>query len=449
MPARAPDIVAAQRQLLDHLARRGYPLANVTDRKTTVDHDATSMTVAVTVEAGPAARFGPLAITGLSRVNEGYVRSLLTVPEGAPYDRDAVEASRTALLATGLFDTVEITPARVVGAQGELPITIAVSEGMHRSIGFGGGYSTSEGFGGEVFWEHRNLLGRNETLHLSVTAAEIEQSLKANARKPGFLRPDQSLLADAAMTNRNTSAFDEKSIVGGIGVERPFGETWRATAGVSAEYSVLTDDVGKRDFRLVGLPLTGRRDTTDNPLNPTRGTRLNLSLTPYGGGGGNNTLLFAVGTAGGTAYTAIDADRRYVLAGRAKFGSLFGEETAAVPANKRFYAGGGGSIRGYAFQRVGPLDDQNDPLGGRSLVEISGELRVRVTETVGIVPFIDGGAVFDSAYPDFAEEFRWAGGLGVRYFSGIGPLRLDVAVPINKRSGDDSFEFYISLGQAF
>ena len=446
--ARAPDIVAAQRRLLDELARRGYPLARVVDRKTMIVHAQTTMTVALTVDAGPAARFGAASIEGLDRVQESYVRGLLAWQDGAPYDRDAVEKSRTAILATGLFNTVEIAPATTVDAGGTLPMTITVAEGKHRSLGFGANYSTSEGIGGEIFWEHRNLLGRNETLRVSLTAAEIEQSIKAQGRKPGFLRPDQSLLADAALTNRNTEAFDEQSIAGSIGVERPLGDVWRATAGVSAEYSILTDEEGKDTFQLFGLPVSGRRDTTDSLLDPTRGTRLNLSLTPYGGKG-DGPLLFAVATAGGTAYTALDADKRFVLAGRLKFGSLFGEETASVPANKRFYAGGGGSVRGYAFQSVGPLDAQNDPLGGRSLVEVNGEVRIRLTESVGIVPFIDGGSVFDTSYPDFSESFLWAGGLGVRYFSGIGPLRLDVAIPINKRTSDDSFQFYISLGQAF
>ncbi|HEY5597759.1 MAG TPA: autotransporter assembly complex family protein [Kiloniellales bacterium] len=448
MAARAPDIVAAQRRLLDDLARRGHPLARVVDRKTFVTEATTTMTVTLTVDAGPAARFGAVTIEGLSRVKDNYVRDLLAWEKGATYDRDAVEKSRTALSATGLFTTVEIAPASAVEADGTLPVTVSVTEGRHRSIGFGANYSTSEGFGGEVFWEHRNLLGRNESLRLSLTAAEIEQSLKAQGRKPGFLRPDQALLAETALTNRNTDAFDEQSVTGSIGVERPLPENWRATAGVSAEYSILTDEEGRDSFRLFGLPLSGWRDTTDSLLDPTRGTRLNLSLTPYGGGG-DGTLLFAVATAGGSAYTALDADQRFVLAGRLKLGSLVGEETPSVPANKRFYAGGGGSVRGYAFQAVGPLDDQNDPLGGRSLVEVSGEVRVRITDSVGIVPFIDGGSVFDASYPDFSETIRWAGGLGIRYFSGIGPLRLDVAVPINKRSSDDSFQFYISLGQAF
>ncbi len=160
--------------------------------------------------------------------------------------------------------------------------------------------------------------------------------------------------------------------------------------------------------------------------------------------------MFFTTTAGGSAYYALDSDSRFVLAGRTKIGSAIGEPTDKIPANKRFYAGGGGSIRGYDFQSVGPLDADNDPLGGRSLLEVGAELRIRATESIGLVPFVDGGTVYDSPYPDFEEAFRWAAGVGVRYFTGFGPIRLDIALPLDKRKDvDDDFQLYISFGQAF
>ena len=138
-----------------------------------------------------------------------------------------------------------------------------------------------------------------------------------------------------------------------------------------------------------------------------------------------------------------------MLSARTRIGSIIGQETDELPANKRFYSGGGGSVRGYEFQSIGPEDDKGDPTGGRSVLEVSGEVRLRVTEDIGLVPFIDGGTVSEQPFPDFDERFLWAGGLGLRYFTGIGPLRLDVAFPINGRDSDDIFQFYISLGQAF
>lgn len=448
MPGRAPAILAAQSALLDTLADRGHPLAKVLDRKTVIDHGTRTMTVSLAADAGPAARFGAVTIEGLSAVDEDYVRSKITWTEGERYDRAKVEATRRTLSDAGLFASVAVTAEKKVGTDGTLPMTVTLVEGKHRSIGFGASYSTSEGFGGEVFWEHRNLFGRNERLRLTLTAAEIEQVLEADFRKPGFLRPDQDLLANVAVGNRDTDAFSEQSVSGSVGLERPWGENWRVSGGVSGEYGFLEDEDGEETIRLFGLPVRGVRDTTGDLLNPVKGTRLNLALTPYAGKGDDN-LLFAVSTATGSAYYAVDREQRFVLAGRAKIGTIVGEETESVPANKRFYAGGGGSIRGFEFQSVGPLDAENDPLGGRSILELNAEVRIRLTERFGLVPFVDGGTVSDSSYPDFDETVRWAAGLGGRYFTDFGPLRFDIAVPLNKRNIDDEFQFYISLGQAF
>ena len=162
-----------------------------------------------------------------------------------------------------------------------------------------------------------------------------------------------------------------------------------------------------------------------------------------------NTLFLVSEVSGSTYYSVFDDDQ-LVLAARTRVGSIVGEETEVIPANKRFYAGGGGSIRGFEFQKVGPLDDDEDPLGGRSVLELGFEARIRLTETIGLVPFIEGGTVFDSSFPDFDEELLWSAGLGLRYFTAIGPVRLDVGFPLNGRDGVDGlFEFYVSLGQAF
>ena len=449
MPARAPTILAAQRALLETLSNRGYPLAKVLDRKTTVDHGTTTMTAALTVDAGPFARFGPVTIEGLDSVEEAYVRDLIAWTEGERYDRTKVEATRRALSNSGLFASTAIDSATQTDPQDRLPMTITLAEGKHRSIGFGANYSTDEGFGGEVFWEHRNFFGRNERLRLTLTAAQIEQILEADFRKPNFLQRDQVLLTNLAVSNRDTTAFNEQSVTGTLGLERPLGENWQVSGGVSGEYSVLEDVDSNETFQLFGLPVRGARDTTDDPLNPTQGTRFNLALTPYIGQDDDDSLLFGVATTSGAAYYALDNDRRFILAGRAKIGTILGEETDSIPANKRFYAGGGGSVRGFEFQSVGPLDENDSPLGGRSLLELNTEVRVRVTERIGLVPFLDGGTVVDSSQPDFTEPIRWAAGLGARYFSDFGPIRLDVAVPVNRRNIDDSYQFYISLGQAF
>ena len=201
----------------------------------------------------------------------------------------------------------------------------------------------------------------------------------------------------------------------------------------------------------MGLPGSLTRDSRDDDFDATEGTRLNMAVTPYVTTG-DDSFFFVVTEVGGSAYLSLQREDRVVLAGRTRVGSILGASRAEIPANKRFYAGGGGSIRGYEYQKVGPLDEENDPLGGRSLLELGVELRLRLTERFGMVPFVDGGTVFVD--PDFRSDedrtLRWAAGLGFRYYTPIGPLRLDFAFPLNGREGiDNDFQFYISIGQAF
>ncbi|MGF1611019.1 MAG: autotransporter assembly complex family protein, partial [Kiloniellales bacterium] len=460
--ARAPAIVEAQRRLLRQLSNSGYPLAEVSNRRAVVDHAATTMTVELQVAAGPRATFGATTIEGLSEVKDDYVRDLLHWQHGALYDQRQVEAARLALSQSDLFSSIRIAHAETVEADGSLPMAVTLAEREHRTLGAGASFSTSEGPGGQIYWEHRNLFGRNEQLRLSLRAALIERSARANFRRPHYLQLDQALLAETEFAQRTTDAFDEDSARGFVGLERKIDETWSVSGGVAIEFAKLTesdlkagtDEEVTRNFRLYSTPLGVRRDTSNSLLNPTEGTKLNLALTPYVGtlrdfGAFEESLLFLASELSGSAYLSLDAEDRIVLAGRGRIGSIVGASTETLPANKRFYSGGGGSVRGYEFQSIGPEDARGDPTGGRSVMEGGGEIRIRVTEDIGVVPFVEGGIIGEEAFVDFEERFLWAAGLGLRYYTAVGPLRLDVAFPINGRDKDDLFQFYISLGQAF
>lgn len=453
MAARAPAVVQAEQSLVEQLQERGYPFARVRERKTFVNHEKHEMTVKLAIDAGPAAKFGPLSFEGQKDVDPAYLHRLADWPEGEPYDHRVVRDLERRLAATGLFSTANAETAPEPDPDGSLPVTVTLVEREKRSIGASAFISTDIGPGGEIFWEHRNLFGQNEKLRLGATGSPIEQTGHVTFRKPAFLRSDQELLADISGGFEDNDAYQREAVDGLIALERPFLENWRISAGGSLGYEVVDDAAdngeGTRNFTLFGLPLTANRDTTDDPLNPASGTRLQLSLTPYTGVG-SKSLLFLTAVAGGSAYYAVDEDERFILAGRARVGSILGEDTDALPASRRFYAGGGGSIRGYEYQLVGPLDNDEDPFGGTSLVELSGELRVRVSDEIGVVPFVDGGTVYDNPIPNGDETMRWAAGLGVRYFTGFGPVRLDVAFPLNPRDRvDEAFQFYISFGQAF
>jgi translocation and assembly module TamA len=247
----------------------------------------------------------------------------------------------------------------------------------------------------------------------------------------------------------DSKAFDELGAEAAIGVRLPIIRKWRGAADVSLETARLKDQGDTDTSTLVGLPLAMSYDGTDSRTRPTEGVRLRLGATPYAGHL-DKAIAFFASTVRGSGFLALDEERRFVLAGRAKAGSIVGESVEDLPANKRFYAGGDRSIRGYKFQRVGPLDDKNDPTGGRSLFEVGAELRVVAWRSIEVVPFVEGGNVYDQVYPDFSQAPRWAAGLGLRHHTLIGPVRLDFAFPLNRRKDvDDRFQFYISLGQAF
>lgn len=449
-PARAESIVSAQRQALRQLARQGYPRASVTDQQAVVDHATMTMTVELTIASGPAARFGALRFNGLEEVEEDYLRRLAQWPRGEVFNRTRLEELRRKLSGTGLFETVKLSEAENIGSSGELPVTVEVKERERRSIGAGVEYSSSEGAGTRFFWEHRNLFGQAERLRGDLIVAELRQEISGSFIKPNLWQEDQDFRAELAIRQEDSEAFEEQTIFGFVGLERKWRDNWTLGAGTSYEYSIIDDQEGEETFALIGLPLTARYDSSNSLLDPTSGFRIGTALTPYVGVLAESTNFVRAEIEGSTYYSVLKDDR-LVLAVRGRVGSIAGEETDDIPATKRFYAGGGGSVRGYEFRTLGPLDDDDDPLGGRSVLEFGFETRIKVTEEIGVVPFVEGGNVFDSEVPDFSEEIQWAAGLGFRYYTAIGPLRLDVGVPVNPRDDDidDAFQFYISLGQAF
>jgi translocation and assembly module TamA len=448
-PARAEVVADARRRLLEMLANAGHPLTKVVDQSALVDHADDSLSVAIEITPGEQARFGPLEIAGATSVEADYIEGFIPWREGEVFDRSKLNDARQRLLDTGLFAVVAFERPNALDADGELPVTVRVEERKHRSISLGGRWSTDEGLAVDAQWEHRNLFGRQESLSLSGELGEIKREFAAAFKKPHFLRRDQDLLANGALAREETDAFDGPLTRYFVGLQRKITENWKIVAGVPVEFSNLSDLQGARKFSLVGLEVRGERDTSNDRLDPSAGSRIRLSLKPYYGTG-DNRVNFLTGRLGLAGYYAVDDEEFYILAGRARFGSIVGESTATLPANKRFYAGGGSSIRGYRFQSVGPLGPANTPLGGRSLFEVSAELRAKVTDTIGGVIFIDGGNAYDDELPNLSTDLQWAIGFGGRYFTTFGPVRLDFGFPLNPRDGvDDLMQFYISIGQAF
>ncbi|WP_374445000.1 autotransporter assembly complex family protein [Stella sp.] len=448
-PVRSADILAAEGHVLARLREAGRPLARRVDRRIVVDHALRAATVTWIVDPGPAARFGETRIEGLVDAREPMVRRRLRWQAGEAYDSRKVDATRKALAGSGLFSSVRIAAADRVDPDGTVPMTVTLVEGERRSVGGGLRYSTSTGFGTELFWEHRDLFGNGDRVRLSGTFAEQELGATATYRRPYFLADEQDLVASLTLADEKPPAYDNRFLRIHGGIERRFPPHWTAGAGLQYERMEVTAQRRTNRYHLVGAPVFLRRDTSDDLLNPTSGYRTTLSATPYFGveDGALGVLKLRIDQ---TAYWRLDEEGSWVLAAGASLGSLLGAGRGEVPAPQRFYAGGGGSVRGFGFQMAGPVDAAGDPLGGKSLLTGGAELRIKVTETIGVVPFLEAGTVTDSTLPGFGDRLFVGAGIGLRYYTSFGPVRLDLATPLNRRDGvDDLVQVYISLGQAF
>ena len=448
-PAVASRIIDAEQQLLVELARRGYPLARLIDHRVVADFAVNAVTVDVTVDTGPFARFGRVDIVGLEEVRARYVQRRLPWQQGEPFDPRQLELARRRLVATGLFASVRVASGADVEEGDRLPVSIELRERPHRSIGGGVNYSTSEGPGASVFWEHRNLFHEDEDLRVRAENNFTLTSLGATYRDPDFLAADQDLLLTSRLREERTEAFVSTAVTASAAMEWHLTEAWRASAGLAFERSREEENNRQRSFTLVSTPLQAYQDTTDDLLDPTRGGRFTLAVEPALEALGSS-LNFVHTELADTLYLHVRDDPRIILAGWARIGSIFGAETPELPANWRFYAGGGGSVRGYGFQLAGPVDAEGDPIGGKSLLAFGGEARFRATDTVGAVAFLEAGNVYNRQLPSLGEDLFWGAGIGLRYFTPIGPVRADLAVPLNRRTNvDDPFQVYLSLGQAF
>jgi translocation and assembly module TamA len=449
-PASSAPVLAAEPKIVDLLAQHGRPFARVTNRRVVVDHGTRTMSVTYTVEAGSTAKFGAVSIEGVKSVAPIYVENRIAWQRGTPFDSRDSEKTRKALVESGLFNTVRIVNGKDVDSAGEVPMTIYVTERQQRSIGAGISYNTSEGFGANTFWEHRNLFGGAEKLRLSADFAQDRLGLVANYRQPDFLRKNNDLLATAELAQDTPVAYTSRRQRLFSGMERRFGELVIGGAGLQFEHANVTEAARQitQTYSLAGVPIFARRDSTDDLLNPTTGTRAAATVTPYTSVTGGS-LTFASARLSGSAYRKLASSDRFTIAGFGAIGSIVGESRDALPADKRLYAGGGGSLRGYGYQLAGPINSDHKPFGGRSVLEFGSELRVKITETIGVVPFAEAGNVYDQSYPKLGSRLLYDAGIGARYYTPVGPVRFDVAVPLSRRQGDAPFQIYVSLGQAF
>ena len=449
-PAEAATVIAAIDRIQDVFRNKGYPFAKISSTRHILDHGTRELESEVRVLPGEYSLMGDLELTGTSGVKRSYLDYLITWEEGEPWNQDKVEAFREALRASALFQSIDLEPDDEADAGGRRGVVADLVTAPARTVGGALKYDTSFGAGVQGFWEHRNLTGQGDSLRVDMPLWQDMQELTAKYRLPFFLSKKQDFIAQGGLLNQNTDAYELESGRIAAGIERRINRRWTGTIMTSFEAGSIKDpDKPRRDYHMLGLPLGASWSDANSLLDATKGSRVMFSVAPYTGKYEGDFSVVRARVDAATYLPLVGKDT-LVLALRGGAGAVFGADAEKIPPSVRFYSGGGGSVRGYEYQSLGPRNEKRDPLGGSSMLEVSIEPRWKITESIGVVAFVDGGMAYDDT-PDFefGKDMQWGAGLGFRFYTAIGPLRFDVATPLNPRKGDDTLHFYISIGQSF
>ena len=441
-PLRAQSVIDAEAQGLVALHNSGWPDARIEERRVVVDHATEEGRITFRYTPGPWSTYGEIE-RDTGPWNPQFIARMSPFTTGAPANREEILEYQRRLTELDSVGAADITLGPV-GEDGNRPVDVELTPSARHSIETGLSYSTSEGGGGNVSWIRRNLRGNDETLTLSAGIATLNQSLLASVSRPHWRRFDQTLRLHAGLVSEDTDAYQQEEAEIGVEVTRRDG---RRTYGIGPhlDWSRVTDAVGERDVITAAVDLVAGYDSRPDPLDPDSGIYGMVQVTPAATLGDCGCQYVRLEGRASTYYRLSD---RTVAALRMRVGSVLGASATAMPADQRFYAGGGGSARGFNYQSLSPLAPDGTPFGGISVVETSAELRWRVRERWGVVGFVDSAMASSDRQPDLSN-LRTAVGVGVRYYFDFAPVRVDIATPLDRRDGEDPVQIYFSLGQAF
>ena len=457
-PIEAVRVQGAEANVSLKLGQTGYPFARLGTRDILLDEQTFLGDYTLPVDTGPRSSFGQITTTGRLAFGADHINILRRFKPGQIYDSRGIDDLRKALVATGLFSTVAVEPVDTGknAADGTRVVDVAVTQrvGRTRSISAIAGYSTGQGLRAEGTYTSRNAFPPEGALIVGVVGGTQEQSASVTFRRSNWRQRDRTLTFSASAGHNNYDAFNAftTSLIGRVSYDSTPIWQKKFTYYYGFELTGTNEDVydfaaGKRKrgtYFIAALPVMAAFDTSDDLLNPTKGYRIKLSLSPETSVRGA-ARPYVRTLAEASAYYPIS--HSLVLAGRVRVGSILGIARDELAPSRRYYGGGGGSVRGYGYQRLGPFDPNGDPVGGRSLNEFAIEARYRFGN-FGIVPFVDAGNSYESSMPQF-RDLRFGAGIGGRFYTNFGPVRLDIATPLNRRKGDSRIALYISIGQAF
>jgi translocation and assembly module TamA len=454
-PALAAPILAATPALLAALHNAGYAFATVSQPLAIAAPATARLNVTYTVVPGPRVTIGPISFTGLARTNADFLRRHIALRPGQNFSDISLAQARDSLLALGVFASVTPLPAEHASADDAVPVVFRVVPQKRHAVTLSGAYATDTGVTLSTSWEDRNLFTRAERLTLTAAANGLGGTgttapgydLRAVFAKPDYFARGQTLSVSLEGQKQSLTAYSRTALLAGVALTRPITRNISLAYGPQFTNETVDQQGVARNYTLLQLPLTLAYNTADNPLEPTHGINASVTLTPTEPVGvGSKPFLIAQVMA--AAYLPVERDGRGVLALRGQAGSIQGASVFQVPPDQRLYAGGSGTVRGYTYQTIGPLFPDHAPEGGLAMDAASLEFRQRVGQHFGIVPFVDAGQVSAGSAP-FAGTLRVGVGLGLRYYTSIGPIRLDVAFPLKRVAGSGGFALYVGLGEAF
>lgn len=450
-PVDADAILAGQLSLMVALAENGFPFGKVDEPEVRIDHEERKGDLDIIVTPGAYRTFGRIVMADEDLFSARHVQRIARFHPGDTYMASDVEDLRQALIATGLVSSLSMTP-QDAGDGEHVDLAIDARPAPLRTIAGELGYGTGEGYRAAVSWQHRNFFPPEGAVTLRGVLGTQEQTTSVTYRRNNFRRRDNVLTGLLSVSNIKRDAYDARTITLSGSLERQtnilFQKKWVWRVGgelIASDEADAFSGGNRRTFLIAAVPLSLTYDGSDDLLNPTRGFRLGGRLSPELSFQ-NSTFGYARAQLDGSVYQPMG--ERVVIAARARFGTILGSTVDRIAPSRRFYAGGGASVRGYGYQAIGPRYGPNDdPVGGKSLAEFSLESRVRFGN-FGVVPFVDAGNISTSFLPRF-RDLRIGAGMGLRYYSSFGPIRLDVGTPINPQRGDPKLAVYVSLGQAF
>jgi translocation and assembly module TamA len=456
-PVVAQEVIAGGVALALALGELGFAEAKVGDQFIVVNHQTHLATLSLPVDPGPVARFGVIRVNGKPPFSARHVAIIARFKRVDRFERSKLDDLRRALIATSLVANADVQIVPVDGGR-TVDVDVKLEPAPSHTIAGEVGYGTGQGVRVEASWTDRNFFNPEGALTLRGVLGTSEQLAGVQFRRSNFVQRDQVLNLQATVSHQKFDAYEARTVQLAGNIERQSNFIWQkmwtwsyGTELLATDENGVFSDAGLKDtrtFLIAALPVSLGYDGSDNLLDPTRGFRLAGRLSPelslHGG-----PFTYARTQIDASAYHPIS--NRIVAAGRVRLGTIFGAGVYDIAPSRRFYSGGGGSVRGYGYQQLGPKDMDGAPVGGRGLAEFGLEARIRLKRfggNFGVVPFFDGGTLSTSTWPDF-KTWRFAAGLGVRYYSSFGPIRIDLGVPLNRQKGDGPVAVTVSLGQAF